>query len=120
MKKTCKICQNEFEFCPNCTIKGITYKKQGICSEQCYDISNILQRYGCHLTTAQETIDALEKYNITYMTLQSKIAEYYQSIVKEAEAQKPKYKFELREEVIPKVDVEVVIKDKDTTTSDEE
>ena len=120
MKKKCRICQNEFEFCSNCTIKGVIYKKQGMCSEQCYDISNTLQRYGCHLSTAQETIDALEKYNITDMTLQPKIAEYYQSIIKEAEAQKPKFKFKLREEIVPWVDVEVVNKNEDTTTSDEE
>ena len=64
MKKNCKICQNTFDFCPQCTIKGAAYKAKGFCSQSCYDISNILQRYGCNLATPEEIIEMLKPYNI--------------------------------------------------------
>ena len=41
MIKTCKICTNTFEYCTNCAIKHIHYKQKGMCSNDCYEISNI-------------------------------------------------------------------------------
>ncbi len=117
MKKTCKICQNTFEFCPTCTIKGVVYKSKGMCSQSCYDISNILQRYGCKLLTAEELVQTLKPYDIDSMKLQPKIEAYYQDI----KAQLPKPEPRAPLEFVPFEDVEVVIEnDEDTTTSEDE
>ena len=118
MKKTCKICQNTFEFCPTCTIKGVAYKSKGMCSQSCYDISNILQRYGCKLLTAEELIQTLKPYNLESMQLQPKIEAYYQGI--KAKLPQPKVFVPILE-VAPVESVEVVIEDdEDTTTSEDE
>lgn len=118
MKKTCKICQNTFEFCPTCTIKGVVYKSKGMCSQNCYDISNILQKYGCKVLTPEETVETLKPYNLESMQLQPKIEAYYQDInakMPEPKVETPKIEF------VPFENVEVVIEDdEDTTTSEEE
>lgn len=118
MQKQCKICSNTYDYCPSCTIKGVVYKSKGMCSQECYDISNILQRYGCKLLTPEETIQTLKPYDIENKPLQSKIEAYYQNI----KAQLPKQKVvKPKVEFTPIESVEVVIEDdKDTTTSEEE
>lgn len=116
MKKSCKICQNTFDFCPQCTIKGAAYKAKGFCSQSCYDISNILQRYGCKLATPEEIIEMLKPYNIDNIQLQPKIEDYYKNI----KSKIPKPKAKPKVEVAPIKSVEVVIENEDTTASDEE
>ena len=116
MKKQCKICGGTFEFCPTCTVKGVAYKSKGMCSQECYDISNILQKFGCKLLTPEETIQALDRYDIGSMQLQPKIEAYYQDI----KAKIPAPKVEAMPiEFVPFENVEVVIEDdKDTTASE--
>ena len=116
MKKSCKICQNTFDFCPQCTIKGAAYKAMGFCSQSCYDISNILQRYGCNLATPEEIIEMLKPYNIDNIQLQSKIEDYYKNI----KSKIPNPKVKPKVEVAPIESVEVVIENEDMTASDEE
>ena len=83
-----------------------------MCSNDCYEISNIIQRYRCHLITAGEAALALDMYNIDSKQLQPKIAKYYEEILDNATK---------LEEVVPEENVEVVIlNDEDTTTSDDE
>ena len=118
MKRKCKICTDKYDYCPSCSVKENPFKKAGYCKENCYHISMTLQRYGSHLATATETIKALDPYGIDKMSLQPNIESYYKDILNEAEAQKPKRKIK-KVEVIPQEDVEVVIKDEDTTTSAE-
>ena len=120
MLRECKICKSKYDYCPSCEITKNPFKKAGYCSEGCYHISMILQRYGSKLLTAAKTIKELEPYNIDQMSLQPSIGKYYKGIIKEAEAQKPKYKIKHIEEVIPQEGVEVVVNDKDTTISETE
>ena len=118
MQKQCKICQNIYDYCPSCTVKGVIYKSKGMCSQECYDISNILQRYGCNLITPVELVETLKSYNIDSMQLQPKIEAYYQEI----KSKMPKPEIEARPiEFVPFESVEVVIEDdEDTTTSEDE
>lgn len=112
MIKTCKICTDTYEYCGNCAIKHVHYKQKGMCSNDCYEISNIIQRYRCHLMTADEAALALDMYNIDSKQLQPKIAKYYEEILDNATK---------LEEVVPEENVEVVIlNDEDTTTSDDD
>lgn len=118
MKKQCRICQKTYDYCGACSTTKNVFKEAGYCCEDCYHISMILQRYGSKLATATETIKALKPYNVDKMSLQPKIAEYYQKLTNEA---KPKFKATIKEEVIPQADVEVVTNDdKDMTTSENE
>lgn len=119
MLKECKICGNKFDYCGACALTKDPYKNGGYCGESCYHISMELQRYGCHVSTATETVDALKAYNIDKMSLRPNIEKYYKDICNEADAQKPKRKFRPIVEVIPTEDVEVVVKnDEDTTISE--
>ena len=119
MLRECRICKSKFDYCPSCAITKNPFKKAGYCSENCYHISMILQRYGSKLATATETIKALDAYNINQIFLQPSIDEYYKKIIKEAGPQKPKRKIKHIEEVVPQEDVEVVVNnDKDTTISE--
>ena len=116
MLKECRICKNKFDYCAPCLVGKSSFKSAGYCGENCYNISMILQRYGSKLTTAKETKRALKPYGIDALSLQPKIAEYYQNIVNEAQ---PKHNVPIIEEVIPQEDVEVVIEyDKDMTISE--
>jgi hypothetical protein len=78
----------------------------------------ILQKYGSKVITAIEAIKELKLYDINNKFLQPKIDDYYQNIISK---NKSKRKAKIIEEVIPKVDVEVVIEDdKDMTISENE
>ena len=116
MKKTCRVCTDTFDYCAACSLTKNSYKNAGYCGENCYNISMTLQRYGCHVATAAETIEALEPYNISNMSLQPKIEKYYKGIVDETKAQMPKF----IEEVATFDGVEVVVNDEDTTISENE
>ena len=112
MLRNCRICDKQFDYCPSCAITKSIFKQKGMCSNDCYEISNIIQRYRCHLITADEAALALDMYNIDSKQLQPKIAKYYEEILDNATK---------LEEVVPEENVEVVIlNDEDTTTSDDE
>lgn len=118
MKKQCKICSSTYDSCNACSLTKNSFKSAGYCCENCYHISMILQRYGSKMATASETLKALKPYGIDKMSLQPKIAEYYQKIVNEA---KPKLQSKIIEEIIPQKDVEVVVEaNEDMTISDDE
>lgn len=118
MERECRTCIKKYNYCPSCSITKNPFKKAGYCDENCYHISMILQRYGSKMATATETIKALDTYNINQISLKPSMDTYYKSILKEAEAQKPKRKIKHIEEVIPNEDVEVVVNnDKDMTIS---
>jgi len=117
MKQTCKICTCEFNYCDSCAITKDIFKNAGYCSEDCYHISMILQRYGSKVTTASETIKELRPYNIDKISLRPNIEKYYYGIVNAA---KPKRKFAKIEEVVIPNDVEVVNADEDMAISENE
>lgn len=115
MKKQCKICQQSFEYCPLCAIKKDIFKDAGYCDEDCYHISMILQKYGSNMMTASETIKELKPYNVQTKSLRPNIESYYQGVV---DAARPKRRIKNIEEVIPTEDVEVIITDRDISTSE--
>ena len=116
MVKTCKICQDSYEYCGHCAIKHIPYKQQGMCSNACYEISNIIQRYRGNVMTADEAAIALEACGADNKQLQPKIDRYYQDILDKVT--RPVIQEEV---VLPQENVEVVIiNDEDTTTSYDE
>lgn len=116
MVKTCKICQDSYEYCGHCAIKQIPYKQQGICSNECYEISKIIQSYRGNHITADEAAIALEACGADAKQLQPKIDMYYQDILdKVTQPVIPE------EVILIEENVEVVmIDDEDTTTSYEE
>ena len=118
MLKECRICKTKFDYCHSCAIVKNPFKNAGYCCEDCYHISMILQKHGSKVITATEAIKELKLYDINNKFLQPKIDDYYQNIISK---NKSKRKAKIIEEVIPKVDVEVVIEDdKDMTISENE
>lgn len=116
MVKTCKVCKDTYEYCGQCAIKHIPYKQQGMCSNECYEISNVIQRYRSNCITANEAAIALEACGAHDKQLQPKIKMYYQDILDKVAQPDMSEEVVLEEE-----DVEVVIlNDEDTTTSYEE
>lgn len=121
MIRECKICGGKYDYCPSCAVTKNVYKNSGYCGKFCYDISMILQRYGCNVSTASEVVEMLKPYDVDKMSLKPKIDQYYKNIVEVANTQKPKSKPKIKEEIIPQEDVEVVVvNDEDTTISEKE
>ena len=83
-KQICRICQTEFDYCHSCAITKDPLKNKGYCSEECYHISRIMQKYGCNSITANNAIIELQQYNIDSIKLQSHIEAYYNRIKNEA------------------------------------
>lgn len=121
MIRECRICDCTYDYCPSCAVTKNIYKNSGYCGKNCHDISMILQRYGCHVSTASEVIEMLKPYSVDKMSLKPTIRKYYEDILSVVETQKAKRKPKVKEEIIPKEDVEVVvINDEDTAISENE
>ena len=65
---TCVVCGKEHTFCPKCQITQPNYDYERYCSKEHDDIFHILSKHGCNLATAEETLDALDDYDITGLT----------------------------------------------------
>lgn len=95
--KSCRVCSTEYSYCPSCDYKEPSYK-QFVCSENCYNIWNILSRNGVGLATTQETLEALELVSVP-STIQPGISAHIDRLWAEMEvATEP-----VVEEVIPVV-----------------
>lgn len=64
----CFTCGQIFEYCRHCAVTPVIHKAEGFCSEKCSHIFNILSKHGCHLATAEETLEALKDYDVTNVT----------------------------------------------------
>ena len=64
----CLVCGKTFEYCRSCRIEPIKHLAEGFCSENCADIFNILSKHGCHIATAEETLESLRDYDTTNVT----------------------------------------------------
>ena len=100
VNKSCRTCGSEYAYCPSCDYKEPSYK-QFVCSENCYNIWNILSRHGVCLATTQETLEALELIPMP-STLQSGISAHIDRLWAEMEVETEP----VVEEVIPVVVVE--------------
>lgn len=61
----CTTCGASYEFCPKCELAKPDFDKTMFCSQEHADIFAILSKHGCGLATAEETLDALDDYDIT-------------------------------------------------------
>ena len=67
-KYKCLACGKEFSYCPKCVITKPSYDAENFCSEAHDDIFRILSKHGCHVATAEETLEALKSYDTTGLT----------------------------------------------------
>ena len=61
---TCVVCGTKHQFCPKCQIIQPRYDYERYCCQAHADIFNILSKHGCHLATAEETLEALIPYDL--------------------------------------------------------
>ena len=67
-KYTCATCGRIFEYCPSCAVTKPSFDAERFCSRTHADIFEILSRHGCHLATAEETLEALNSYDTNGLT----------------------------------------------------
>lgn len=67
-KHTCATCGKTYEFCLKCAITKPNYDAERYCTKAHADIFAILSKHGCHLATAEETLEALKSYDTTGLT----------------------------------------------------
>ena len=65
---TCLVCGKNFYYCRSCVIEPVKHFAEGFCSKTCADIFAILSKHGCHLATAEETLESLKSYDLTGLT----------------------------------------------------
>ena len=78
---TCATCGTTYEFCPKCAIVKPNYDAERYCSKAHADIFAILSKHGCHLATAEETLEALKNYDTTNVT--EDIAKHIEALIEE-------------------------------------
>jgi hypothetical protein len=80
---TCAACGKEYEYCPKCAVTKSSYDPERFCSREHAEIFEILSKHGCHLTTAEDTLMALNKYNLELDKLSSSIRKHIAAIKSE-------------------------------------
>ena len=61
---TCVVCGKEHQFCPKCRIAPPNYDYERYCSKTHANIFAILSKHGCGLATAEDTLNALDDYDL--------------------------------------------------------
>ena len=61
----CVVCGEEYQFCPKCQVTRPNYDYERYCGKNHADIFTILSKHGCGLATAEETLIALQDYDLT-------------------------------------------------------
>jgi hypothetical protein len=74
----CVVCGEEYQFCPKCQITRPNYDYERYCGKNHADIFAILSKHGCGLATAEETLNALNGYDLT--GLSDSIKEHIKSL----------------------------------------
>lgn len=91
---TCFCCGLSYRYCPTCSTVKPIYNIQRFCCKKHAEIFEILSKHGCTLATAEETLKALEGYDLSGLT---------EGITNHIESLKPKKK---RVKVVKEVQVE--------------
>jgi hypothetical protein len=65
---TCYVCGKQYEYCEHCSIVKPDYNANRFCSHEHQDIFAILSKHGCHLATAEETLEMLKDYDLAGLT----------------------------------------------------
>ena len=61
----CVVCGKEYQFCPKCQVTKPNYDYERYCGKDHADIFAILSKHGCGLATAEETLIAIQDYDLT-------------------------------------------------------
>lgn len=61
----CVVCGAEHQFCPKCQVIQPNYDYERYCGKNHADIFAILSKHGCGLATEEETLNALQNYDLT-------------------------------------------------------
>lgn len=64
----CAACGAEYKFCPRCAVTPPSYDAEHFCSRRHAEIFEILSKHGCHLATAEETLETLGDIDIDEFT----------------------------------------------------
>jgi hypothetical protein len=64
----CATCGKVYDFCLKCAITKPNFNAERYCTAAHADIFAILSKHGCHLATAEETLEALKGYDLTGLT----------------------------------------------------
>ena len=64
----CLCCGEEYVYCPKCDITKPTYDAENFCSKAHSEIFAILSKHGCDLASAEDTLKALEKFDLTNLS----------------------------------------------------
>lgn len=99
---TCATCGKIYDFCLKCQVTKPIYDAERYCTAEHADIFAILSKNGCHLATAEETLDALKGYDTTGLT---------KSIQAHIDSLQPK-KVEVEDKAETKVEAEKVVETK--------
>jgi hypothetical protein len=83
----CVVCGKEHQFCPKCQIVKPNYDYERYCSKEHADIFNILSKHGCNLATPEETLEAINGYDLTGLNDEIQ-AHIYSLVPKKARARK--------------------------------
>ena len=78
---TCRTCGKTYYYCSKCVIVKPNFCAEEYCSKAHQDIFAILSKHGCHLATAEETLEALKNYDITNVT--EDIAKHIEALIEE-------------------------------------
>ena len=65
---SCLCCGTEYTYCPKCSLTKPTYDAENFCSKSHSEIFAILSKHGCGLANAEDTLKALNGYNLTGLT----------------------------------------------------
>ena len=79
----CLACGETYEYCRRCAITPVIYKAEGFCSDNCYNIFNILSKHSCGLITADEAFEQLATCNIDENKLTEGIVAHIESLMTE-------------------------------------
>lgn len=82
-KYTCASCGKGYEYCPSCALTKPSYDAERFCSRSHAEIFSILSKHGCHLATAEETLEALNSYDTNGLT--ESIEKHIESLLTEEE-----------------------------------
>lgn len=64
----CLTCGKSYEYCPSCAVVKPKFSIESFCCKKHQEIYEILSKHGCHLATAEETLESLKSYDLTGLT----------------------------------------------------
>ncbi|MBQ0090692.1 MAG: hypothetical protein KBT27_15305 [Prevotellaceae bacterium] len=63
-KYVCRMCGEEYIYCPKCQVRPVEYMGTGFCSQKCRDVYDIVAAYRCKTKDTKELVSELKTLNI--------------------------------------------------------